>query len=180
MQILGGALETATAALDAVPDLPQRTVVILNAPLDMFATYIQAELAYERRPRSAHLYPLSSAASELRVTRTGPSELTIEREHGFLYTPPEQHYRAAVTSLPVGSKVVLSRMAAEVRATTEDGRPAQVRFSFPVPLESSALLLLYWKDDRYVPFEPPKLGTSVTLPALDIWRILTRSALKPR
>jgi hypothetical protein len=112
------------------------------------------------------------------VTRSGPAELTLEREHGFLYTPLEQHYRSRVTSLSKGSRVELSRMAAEVRATTEDGRPAQVSFRFPVPLESLALLFLYWKDDRYLPFEPPELGRTVTLPAEDFGRILTRSALK--
>jgi hypothetical protein len=180
MQLLGGTLERATAVLDGVPNLQDRTVVIVNAPLDIFATYIQAERAFERRPRSRHLYPLSSAATELRVTRTGPSELTLEREHGFLYTPLEQHYRSAVTSLPAGSRVELTRMAAEVLTLTEDGRPARIRFRFPVPLESSSLLFLYWKDDRYLPFELPELGSSVTLPAEDIGRILSRSALKLR
>ncbi len=178
MQVLGGTLESATAVLDGVPNLPERTVVILNPPLDIFATYIQAERAFERRPRSKHLYPLSSAATELRVTRSGPAELTLERERGFLYAPLEQHYRSAVSSLPKGSRVELSRMAAEVRATTEDGRPAQVSFRFPVPLESHSLLFLYWKDDRYVPFDLPELGSSVTLPAEDIGRILSRSAMK--
>jgi hypothetical protein len=178
MQVLGGTLESAAEVLDGVPNLPERTVVVLNAPLDIFATYIQAERAFERRPRSERLYPLSSAATELRVTRSGPSELTLEREHGFLYTPLEQHYRSRATSLPKGSRVELSRMAAEVHATTEDGRPAQVSFRFPVPLESHSLLFLYWKDDRYLPFEPPDLGSTVTLPAEDFGRILTRSALK--
>jgi hypothetical protein len=180
MQLLGGTLDRATAALDGVPNLAERTVVVLNAPLDIFATYVQAERAFERRPRSGHFYPLSSAATELRVTRSGPAELTLEREHGFLYTPLEQHYRNAVTSLPTGSRVELARMVAEVSATTADGRPARVRFRFPVPLESSSLLFLYWKDDRYLPFEPPGLGSSVTLPAEDIGRILSSSALKQR
>jgi hypothetical protein len=180
MQLLGATLDSATAVLDGVPNLPERTVVVLNAPLDIFATYLQAERAFERRPRSGHLYPLSSAATELRVTRSGPAELTLERDHGFLYTPLEQHYRSAVTSLPAGSRVELARMAAEVGATTADGRPAKVHFRFPVPLESSSLLFLYWKDDRYLKFEPPELGASVTLPAEDIGRILLRSASNPR
>ena len=178
MQLLGGTIQRATAVLDGVPNLPERTVVVLNAPLDIFATYIQAERAFERRPRSEHFYPLSSAGTELRVTRSGPAELTLERERGFLYTPLEQHYRSAVTSLPPGSRIELSGLTAEVVAATADGRPARVRFRFPVPLESPSLLFLYWKDDRYLIFEPPGLGSSVTLPAEDIGRILARSALE--
>jgi hypothetical protein len=176
MQLLGRTLETASAVLDRVPDLETKSVVIVNAPLEIFATYIQAERAFEYRTRPPHLHPLSSAATELQVTRTGSSELTLKREQGFLLTPLERHYRSAVASLSVGSRVELSQMTAEVVSTTDDGRPAEVRFRFREPLESARLSFLCWKGDRYVPFDLPALGSTVTLPAEDIGRILMHSA----
>ncbi len=180
MQLFGHVLAPATELLDRVPELEQKTVVIVSAPLEIFATYIQGERAFEHRPRSPHLYPLSSAATELAVTRSGPNELTLEPAHGFLYTPLEQHYRGRVGSLPAGTAIELSQLRAEVLATTADRRPARVRFSFREPLESKALLLLSWRNDRYERFEPPALGSTVTLPAADIGRILSRPVLESR
>lgn len=180
MQLFGAVLTPATEILDRVPALEQKTVVIVSAPLEIFATYVQAERAFERRPRPPHLYPLSSAATELKLTRSGPNELTLEPGQGFLYTPLEQHYRSRVGSLPAGTVIELSELRAEVLATTADGRPARVRFSFKAPLESPALVLLTWRNDRYERFAPPAPGSTVTLPAADIGRILSRPVLESR
>jgi hypothetical protein len=179
MQLLGGVLTGATEELDRLPELEKKTVAVVSAPLEIFATYLQGQLAWERRPRPRHLYPLSSAATPLAVTRSGPLELTLEPAAGFLYTPLEQHYRSRTGSLPAGTRVELAQMSAEVLSTTADGRPARVRFRFPT-LDPNALVLLVWQNDRYERFTPPALGSTVTLPAADIGSILLRSALKAR
>lgn len=47
---------------------------------------------------------------------------------------------------------------------TPDGRPFTVRFRFAVPLEDPSLRWLQWKDNRFIPFTPPAVGQTVTLP----------------
>jgi hypothetical protein len=159
-------------------NLGERTVVIVNAPIDLFASYLQLERAWKRAPRPRHLYWLTSAGSELLVTRSGARSLTVERENGFLSTPLEQHYRSRVDSLPRSAKVELSRMSVEVERVTPDGRPLSVTFRFGEALESSSYLFLAWQRQSYQPFALPELGHSVRFPAQDLGEILARTALE--
>lgn len=177
MQVTGHALAHANAAWSEVPQLDQRTVIIVNAPVVVFASYLQAERAWQQAPRPRHLYWLTSAGSRLSVTRTGPSSLTVEREGGFLSTPLEQHYRGHVDSRPPSFKVELTEMTAEVRRVTEDGRPLSVEFRFQHALESPAYLFLAWQDDRYDPVALPEMGQTLHFPAEDWGAISLRAAL---
>lgn len=56
-------------------------------------------------------------------------------------------------------------MSAKIISLTRDGRPLVVAFRFAVPLESASLRWLQWKDSRFVPFQPPRVGESVVLHA---------------
>jgi hypothetical protein len=177
MQVTARAIEHASAALAAIPDVASRTVVLVNPPVDVFASYLQAELAWHRSPRPRHLYWLTSAGTKLRVTRTGSAELSVEREHGFLSTPLERHYRAGAAGLVKGRTVELDGMTARVESNTADGRPLRVGFRFREPLESDGYAFLAWENGRFEPFEPPRLGGVVVFPAEELGAILARAAL---
>jgi hypothetical protein len=179
MQLVASALERANSGWSALANLSERTVVIVNAPIDLFASYLQLERAWKRAPSPRHLYWLTSAGSELRVTRSGARSLSVERENGFLSTPLEQHYRSRVDTLPPSTQVELSRMSVEVERVTLDGRPLSVAFRFREPLESSSYQFLAWQGDRYLPFALPEIGRSVRFPAQDLGKLLLRTALEP-
>jgi hypothetical protein len=176
MQLLGRALEQATAALDQVPELEQRTLVILNAPADFFAAYIQAERAWKGLPRPRHLYWLTSAATDVRVSRTNANTLELERAGGFWTTPLEQHYRRRLDRLRPGGRVVLPHMTAEVMGPESDEGPERVRFHFDAPLELEDFLFLAWNHDR---FEPVQLADT-SFPAADLAQILGRTLMGSR
>jgi len=176
MQVLGRVQSRATAVLDRVPDLAQRTVVIVSAPLDILASYIQVERIFEGKPSARRLYWLTSAGSPARLQRIGSSTLVIERERGFFSAPLERHYRREA-ALPLGTTFELSQMRVAVTRVLPDARPSQVTFRFDQPLESSSYLFLVWNEDHYERLDLEKLEQPLRLPAEDLGRILARSAL---
>ena len=176
MQLVGRTLESATACFDLIPEIERRTVVIVNAPLDALASYIQAERAWRRAPRPKHLYWLTTAGSSLRVTRTDPNTLRIERPAGFFSTALERHYRAQPDSLKAGDQVRLGGLTVTIESLTSEGRPLAVNFGFAEPLASSSYLFMLWKDDRYQLLEWDALVRPLALPAEDLGQILARTA----
>jgi hypothetical protein len=177
MQVLGRAMHQTNAVFDGIDNLEQRTVVIVNPPVDLLASYIQAERAWLGLPRAAHLYWLTSAGSPMVVQRSDVDTLLVERERGFLSTPLERHYRARLDDLGLGASVTLSQMTAKVERSTADGRPLAVSFRFAEPLESSSYLFLVWEGDRYQTLDLGRLTQPLQLPASDLTEILARTAV---
>jgi hypothetical protein len=177
MQLVGQSLERATAYLDEVRGLSQRTLVIVNAPLDVFASYLQAERAWKHLPRATRSYWLTSAGSKLRVTRADANTLVVERAGGFLSTPLERHYRARADELRPGEQVRLGPMLATIISSAPGGEPLAVSFRFTERLESDSYLFMVWRDGRYRPLALDTLAQPLELPAEDLGRILVHAAL---
>jgi hypothetical protein len=176
MQVLGRTLSAGSSYLDAVPNLSERTVVIVSTPADLFASYIQLQRAWDRVPRSQHLYWLANAAAPLSVRRVDENTLSIEREGGFGSTFLERHYRDAQAPLRRGATIVLSEMSAEVSSLTADGRPSRVDFHFARALESPEYLWLAWKGDRFEPLSIGPAGDVQQIPAENLGDILAHTA----
>jgi hypothetical protein len=177
MQILARSLEQATACLDDIPDLAGRTVIILSTPVDLYASYIQVERAWRRLPRPKHLYWLTSASSDVQLTRIDASTLRLEREAGFWSTPLERLYRAHDERLAPGATIALPQMSATIERITDAGLPESIRFRFEQALESPEYVLLSWQGER---FEPIRLGLSepaLQLRAANLMQTLARAAL---
>lgn len=178
MELFGLAHDRAAADLPTDASIAARTVVVVAAPVVLFANYIQAEREYLGIPRPRHLYLLADASSPLEVTRSGPMRLTIRPREGFLYTPLERHYRQHEAGvLPAGTEIQLSAMSARVLRSRADGRPEAVEFSFEGPPDE--YLFVIWKDGRYVPFELPDPSRPVSVPEEDFGKILLETALHP-
>jgi hypothetical protein len=177
MQLIGRLLENATSYLDGVAYLEDKTIVIVNAPIDPFASYVQAERAATNKVRAKGLYWLTSSGSAALARRIDGHTLLIEREGGFLSTPFEIHYRAEPSSLALGSSVELAQMTATVQSVTTEGYPHSVSFRFRETLESAAYLFLVWKNDRYEPLDFGELEQPLRLPAQDLGKILAHAAL---
>jgi hypothetical protein len=180
MQLIGRALDRATAHLDRVPALHHKTVVIVNAPVDPFASYIQLERATRGVPHAKRLFWLASSGSSATVRRTDAKTLTVERDGGFFSTPLERHYRGRPRTLGRGAVVQLSGMTAEVREVTSDGRPLAVSFRFAEELESSSYVFLIWRRDRYESLNWEELAQPLHLPEEDLGRILMRTAVREK
>jgi hypothetical protein len=59
-----------------------------------------------------------------------------------------------------------------VRRCSASGQPSEALVVFREPLESSRLIWMQWRGQGYVPFTPPPLGESTTLPAAELRSVL--------
>jgi hypothetical protein len=168
-QAFGRVTAGTDAALDAIPDLPHRTVVVMNPPLDLFASYVQPRRAVRGVAMAGHFYWLASPTSKLSVTRVAPDTLEVTRAGGLCSTALERLYRRDPTSLRPGTSVELDALRVEIVASAADGKPATARFHFRAPLEDESLVFLAWRAGTYARVAPPGLGQTRTFEQESLW-----------
>jgi hypothetical protein len=147
-----------------------KTVIILNTPSVVLASYAQAQLKTEGLPTIPRLYVLSAADSAVVVTRTGPLELSLRAEPGLLRTQLERLYRAIPASLGTRGRVELAQLTAEVTESLADGHPSSVRFTLKRQLSDYAFVC--WREGKFRGCPLPAAGQQLRLPAEDLGRVL--------
>jgi hypothetical protein len=164
------ALERADAGVPAGADIAQRTVIYANPPGDPFAAYVPIMRADAHRPRPAAQRWLATGLSDVRLTRVDAHRLHVQPEEGFVESPMERMLRSPGRPLAPGDVVTLSDVRIEITGQTPDARPASALFTFDRPLEHPSLLWLHWGVVGYEPFQPPSVGQTRVLPAIDLAR----------
>lgn len=175
IELLGRALDRAERSIPGGPEIADNTVVIVNAPFDVMASYVQPARAARSAPRPRHLYWLASASSEIDLTSVSARTLSVRPRDGWLHTPLERHYRGRVGALRAGASVTLSDMTARVTESNAAGRPAVVEFDFPRGVRSRRTQFLRWRDGRFEPFDVPPPGHTVHFPREDFFRVVIGS-----
>jgi hypothetical protein len=170
--LLNGSIERANRAFPMTKAIADKTVVFVNAPMDIMVSYLRLMRAYEHQPGPAHSYWLSTASSALQLRRVAARTLRITPREGFIYLPAEQNYRTDFTGLSPGSKVQLSQMQATIMAIEPDGRPRTVDFAFTDSFDSGRILFMVWDDGAYKPFIMPAVGRTVTLSSEYFYQIV--------
>ncbi|HKU44525.1 MAG TPA: hypothetical protein VJR89_40470, partial [Polyangiales bacterium] len=163
------------ADLPRRPELHDRSVIVVNAPLTVLTSYTQVARAARGEVRPAQLLMLSSASSEISANQRGPRELRVELAKGFLRRPEETHYRADL--LRHTDSVELRGVRARVASRMPDGRPRAVDFTFDEPLDSPRYLLVAYRDGHLVPWQPPAAGAVERFPAQDFLPLIARELL---
>jgi hypothetical protein len=74
-------------------------------------------------------------------------------------------FRGPDYPMRLGERVELSAATIEVTALTPDGRPAEATFRFRVPLEDPSLRWFACRRGGFVPFTPPAVGQTASLPS---------------
>ncbi len=158
-----------THPLDA--SVEKQDLIIVNAPSIFVILNSPLIWASENAPIPRHIRVLSSSMFQpVKVRRADVNTLVVRPNPGFLAYTDDRLFREESQPLKVGQTVQLTGMTAEVRELTWDNRPAEVAFHFDVPLESSSLRWLQWKDGRFESFVPPPMGCSEMVQAS--WRDL--------
>ena len=148
-------------------------MVLVNPPADLFAGYLQVTRASRGEPRPARAALARDAApSSVRVRAPTSARCSSRRRPASSPTSPEQMLRSPRTPLPTGTRLALTGVTIEVTASLPDGRPAEVRFTFDVPLDDPSLVWAAWQRTGYVRFTPPAVGEEVTLPPSDFLKAL--------
>jgi hypothetical protein len=144
-------------------DLRDRTVVIVNAPSPVNASYLilRRELGGQSVPR--HTRVLAPAIPSVTIRRLDERTLEIRPRGGYLRWVLDQVFRSERRRFALGEKVRLTGMTVTISSLAADGRPAEATFRFDVPLESPSLLWLCFRGAGFEPFTPPAVGQEADL-----------------
>src|SRR6185369_3906930 len=164
-------LSAADRTIPSDPSVTAKTIVLVNPPADAFAGYLPMMRAGTGRPIPGRLRWLATGASASTIRRTDERTLHVALADGFMSLASERMQRSAANPMPVGYTVTLSGMAVEVTAVTEDRRPKEIDARVESSLEDPSLVFLQWTPDGYVPFVVPKIGDTVSLPAVDFTKL---------
>jgi hypothetical protein len=145
------------------PDFAKQTVVVLNAPIDLFGICLPIVAIAKDKPSPAHMYMLYAGTADLTVSRKDPRALELQTERGWFARFTDRLFRNV--PLALGETVDLAAMSARVGALTADGRPESVVFSFPTDLDDPSLLFLEWGSHGFERVTPPRANASLTVPA---------------
>ena len=144
-----------------------KTLVILSsaAELTTFPPWMQRQVLGVPRPRRMRV--LATCFAKVHVSRLDATTLRVRPENGFLDNELLRMVRGLSRPFRPGDEVVLSDMRARVEDVTADGRPAEVDFTFAVPLEDPSLLWTRLQaGGALAPWSPPAVGESQLLPSV--------------
>jgi hypothetical protein len=171
-------LDRAQSGVPSDPSIAEKHVIFVNPAAVPLAAYVPIERAAQGLPRAAFQVLLATADTELRVTRTGPSTLTVQPRGGYLLSPPSQLLSGRKNTFAPGHSIDLGPVTLVVKTVTSDLRPAIVEAQFERPLEDPIFVWRQWLDTGFAPFTPPAIGQSVVLPAADFLRVTLGDAVK--
>ncbi len=184
MRFVSNALERIYTTLPAGTAVANQTLVFANTFGSISdLVWVQARI-HRGDPLPARTVHLNASWSAAKITRVDANTLSVQPHGGYLrprrWTPQGeatplsfqylgQHLDSLTRSpdhpMELGDKVELTAATIEVVSLTDDGRPAEVTFSFSVPLEDPSLRWLAVTTDGYVPFAVPAIGQTVAVRA---------------
>jgi hypothetical protein len=159
-------------SIDESASVRDKTIVLMNPPLDAYAGYLPPTRVAQGRNRPRALRWLATAGSAVTVRRVDARTLRVRPALGFLALPSEIMQRDPRDRMPIGYRVRFSDLAIEVTALTADGRPAEILAQFDLPLEDGRYEFYEWRGLRYQPFAPPRIGQARVLPRVDFVSLL--------
>lgn len=159
--------ERLEASIPTDPAIRGKTLVILSsaAELTTFPPWMERQVSGAPLPRRMRL--LATCLAQVRVSRPDATTLRVRPDNGFLDNGLLRMIRGPSRPFHAGDEVVLSDMRVRVRGATADGRPAEVDFTFAVPLEDESLVWTRVQaGGALVPWSPPAPGESQRLPSI--------------
>jgi hypothetical protein len=177
MEAVGQMADFAADTVQRAENSGRRTVIALNPPANVLASYLGLTLATRGAPVPEHVRWLAPTDSDLTVTRPAERVLRVRPAHGFFSTAADRLYRSEGNALTRGQRIELADMAVTIGPLGPNGNPAEVDFEFREPLESARYLWLRWDGASCVPSEPPRIGETVVFPAGDFVKLLFENVM---
>jgi hypothetical protein len=167
-------------------DLPNRSVVVVNAPNPFLFVGLPHLRSYQGKPIPKLARVLVPGWRPLEITRTGQRTLVIRSREGsvlsvdesstdmqpnflYLYRTFNTFFRGDNEPFHAGRRVEVTGMTTQVASVAPDGAPQEVQVDFSVPLEDPSLHWLQWDWQprglgSYREFKVPAVGETVALP----------------
>jgi len=169
-------------------DLPEKTVVVVNAPNPFLFVALPHIRSYEGKPAPRLARVLVPGWRSLELSRTAERTLVVRAKDGnllsvdesrrdmtpnflYLYRTFNKLFRGPNELFCPGQRIDLPDVCVEVLSVDRHGFPTEVKFDFAVPLDDLSLHWLQWDWEprgtgTYRPFPIPALGQTVSLPGL--------------
>jgi hypothetical protein len=178
MEAVGRLADFAADAVMRTPESPKRTVVVLNPPANVLASYLALTLATRGAPIPDHVRWLAPTDSELTITRISERVLRVRPARGFFSHWTDRLYRSERNSLRTAERIEFSDMTVTIGPLTAGGTPAEADFEFNGPLEGPRYLWLRWQGDACLSSDPPRVGETLVFPARDFAEMLLDNVVR--
>lgn len=162
---MGDPMLTAAASLGTDPRIADQDLVIVSSPDHlMFVTNLPTLQVLGERPVPRRLRALSTGPTAIELARVDARSLRVDLERGLFAGPLGRLFRSARRPFAPGDTTRLTGFEAEVVASAPDGSPTAILYRFAQPLDDPSLRWVRWQEGRYIAFEPPAVGDSISLP----------------
>jgi hypothetical protein len=162
-RMIAAAGEPYEKAIEAQPDIGNRSLVVVVAPSDGSVVYPVVRLAARGAPHPKNIRVLATGAAAVEVTRLDARTLRLRPEGGFFATEFEQMVRAPDVPFAVGDVVSLSDMRVTITEVDASGRAMQANMRFAEPLESPRWFFARGHWETLDAWAPPAVGHTETL-----------------
>jgi hypothetical protein len=153
-------------AIDRVGDEIQgKDLVFISAPDYLAVRLVQLMRRVDHRPLPRRIRALSFGSQPDVLHRTGERTLSVEYTGGIMQTTLSELYRDRKIPFTLGEQVRLQGMTVTVTGLTEDGRVNRANFEFDTTLDSPMFVFYNWGKDGFEPFQLPRVGETVQIPA---------------
>jgi hypothetical protein len=187
VRVFGSIISRAAQSLPSDPAVEDQDALIVNTPSVFLSVYGPLLQGLDGLPIPRRTLTLGSGIYPTTISRPAANVVAIRPHGGYLLPPgsPQpghedtqsvfhpayffqmlDHLYRDATPMYVGDQIDYGGRSLEIVDVTADGRPREVRVHFDVDLDDPSLRWLQWKHGVYVPFEPPMVGESVTLPSV--------------
>jgi hypothetical protein len=156
-------IETALISLDSVGSLKNRDLIIVNPPDTMFVWHLAEIREHHGKSVPKHVRVLCSSLVAMNLERTDDNTIVVMPQQPFIKSALADLYRS--TDLHTAWRRSLTGVDIEVSEVSSKGNPNRIVFTCDRALESADLAWVEWRDDEFVPFTPPRPGTTLKIPA---------------
>jgi hypothetical protein len=138
-------------------------LIVVNAPAVVETGYLPIIRRITGEPVPRRVRALAAGLPALQISRPDARTLLVRPEEGFLKWKFDYLFRDARFPFHVGEHITLTGLDIEITEMLPDGRAAEARFEFGVPLEDASLRWLQWDRGEFVPYVPPPIGATIDL-----------------
>jgi hypothetical protein len=164
----------ADRSLPADPAIADKTVVILDVPLQPMIYYALFARAADGRPRPARTWLLATGAAGFVCERIARDTVRLASRDGLVSRELDMMLRAPHRDLRPGEAIELAGLHVVVDEVTGDGRPAVVRFRFDRDLDDPQLVWMRWSPAGLIRVPVPALGRAIALPGVSLVELFSR------
>jgi hypothetical protein len=161
---LSGIATRPALSLPNDPGLAHQKLVVVNAPdYLLFVGYLFPFRYLEGLSVARSQAVLATGVVEIEVERLDEQTLMVRSNGGYPSGITDPVYRSR--PFEPGERIELPNLTVEVRGVNPEGLVTEASFRFDLRLEDPSLRWVHWQDGALVPFQPPAVGATSTLPA---------------